>query len=360
MRRDGLQKLRDYFSEVRKSMSFKAYRLGLPYGGDDVSSMQLELMHLEEENARHTIRHRKQLQRQIAHVTESGNVGIDTLSTPEKPGRGVATDVACTDYLSRHLPSQPTVAGIRQLRDVATCHCLNKEHEGDDTRATSSHNDEEPTTDCDVCPNCELELKVCTAKGVMVCEQCGMSRAYMDVTVNALPYNNNVDVSGFSYKRINHFNDLLLQVQAKEAMCVPEEVCQSVRDQLAKQRVRQVTATKVREILKGLKLNKMYDHITQIICRVTGQDATRLTPEEEQKCRLMFIAIQGPFEMHCPSDRKNFLSYPYCLYKFLQLLGCTHVLGSFNLLKSKDKLYLQDLIFKRICETLNWEFIPSV
>ena len=66
------------------------------------------------------------------------------------------------------------------------------------------------------------------------------------------------------------------------------------------------------------------------------------------------------FEKHCPPDRKNFLSYSYCLYKFFQLLGYDDLLSSFSLLKGKDKLHKQDLIFEKICKDLEWEFLPSV
>ena len=77
-------------------------------------------------------------------------------------------------------------------------------------------------------------------------------------------------------------------------------------------------------------------------------------------CRLMFIAVQPAFEKHCPKDRKNFLSYSYCLFKFFQLLGLDDFLDTFTLLKGRDKLAKQDDIFKKICEELDWDFVPSV
>ena len=73
-----------------------------------------------------------------------------------------------------------------------------------------------------------------------------------------------------------------------------------------------------------------------------------------------FIAMQPAFEKHCPKDRKNFLSYSYCLYKFFQLLGFEDYLNSFTLLKGRDKLHRQDQIFRKICVELNWEFVPSI
>ena len=86
-----------------------------------------------------------------------------------------------------------------------------------------------------------------------------------------------------------------------------------------------------------------------------------LTPQIEEMCRVMFAAVNQSFDKHCPKDRTNFLSYPYCLFKFFQLLGFpASYLNCFTLLKGKDKLLRQDQIFKAICEDLQWEFVPSL
>ena len=74
----------------------------------------------------------------------------------------------------------------------------------------------------------------------------------------------------------------------------------------------------------------------------------------------MFKEIQTPFEKHCPKNRKNFLSYSYVIHKFIQLLNMNEYLVYFPLLKSREKLYQQDLIWKNICNDLNWQFINSI
>jgi len=43
------------------------------------------------------------------------------------------------------------------------------------------------------------------------------------------------------------------------------------------------------------------------------------------------------------------LSYSYVLYKFCELLSEDKYLKYFPLLKSKEKLYQQDVIWKKIC-----------
>ena len=74
----------------------------------------------------------------------------------------------------------------------------------------------------------------------------------------------------------------------------------------------------------------------------------------------MFKEIQGPFMKVWPKERKNFLSYSYVLHKFCELLELDHLLEYFPLLKSREKLHQQDVIWKCICQELQWEFIPSI
>ena len=215
----------------------------------------------------------------------------------------------------------------------------------------------------DSCPICSEKLLLVAARAIMVCGECGYSVTYLDSTMSSMSYNDEVEFSSFSYKRINHFNEWLQQVQAKESYEVPAETIELVMQELYRQRVTKlddITPRRVRDTLKTLKLRKSYEHVAQITSRLTGRRAPRMSPETEDTCRLMFIAVQPVFEKHCPKDRKNFLSYSYCLYKFFQILGCDEFLDSFSLLKGRDKLFRQDEIFKKICVDLDWVFYPSL
>lgn len=215
----------------------------------------------------------------------------------------------------------------------------------------------------DVCPTCGDEMLLVSAKSIMTCPQCGYAVSYLDSTTSSLSYGDEVDFASFSYKRINHFNEWLLQVQGKEGTEIRDDVITMIMAELFRQRVVDVSAIthkKIREVLKTLKLRKTYEHVSQIVHKITSRPPMRMTSETEELCRLMFIAVQPAFERHCPADRKNFLSYSYCLYKFLQLLGCEKFLETFSLLKGRDKLMRQDQIFEKICTDLDWEFIPSV
>ena len=123
---------------------------------------------------------------------------------------------------------------------------------------------------------------------------------------------------------------------------------------------RTLKSSKVKEILKRLKFNKYYEHIPHIINHLNGQNAPVMSREIEEKLRFMFKDIQSSFQTHCPKERCNFLSYSYVLYKFCELLELDEYLPCFPLLKNRDKLYVQDKIWQKICSDLSWEFIKSI
>ena len=121
-----------------------------------------------------------------------------------------------------------------------------------------------------------------------------------------------------------------------------------------------LTPKKVKEILKKMEGNRYYEHIPHIINRLTGMSIPHFEPELEEKLRVMFKMIQPLFVKYAPAIRKNFLSYSYCLHKFVQLLGRDEYLPNLPLLKNREKLQMQDMIWKKICEELNWQWIRSI
>lgn len=165
----------------------------------------------------------------------------------------------------------------------------------------------------------------------------------------------------YSYKKENHFNEWIAQFQAREVTNVPPEIFETLSSEFKKRKIQKknITHTLVRDSLKKLSLTKYYDHVPFIASYMSGVKPPSMSKELEDKLRHMFYMIQAPFNKHRPDDRKNFLSYSYILYKFCELLSEDSFLHCFPLLKSKEKLYKQDLIWKEICKELQWEYIPT-
>lgn len=294
--------------------------------------------------ARWQTRQRKDIEEQIASLER----GLTPPSTSLPPQEGQEEDGGEPDLLREEEDVSPTL------------------HHSGATPVQTVRNGKEVTVylaDTDECPHCRRQMVMIPSTALLSCTGCGRSKPYLDATSASTAYGEEVEFSNFSYKRSNHFQEWLNSFQAKETTEIPKSVFDRVMEELYRQRIsdlNDITTKKVREVLKDLKLRKYYEHVTQITCRLNGKRPPRMTPDQEEQCRLMFMAIQGPFEKNCPPDRKNFLSYSYCLYKFCELMAYDEFLPCFSLLKGRDKLFKQDMIFKRICEDLGWTWLPSI
>jgi len=213
------------------------------------------------------------------------------------------------------------------------------------------------------CPLCLGKLVLKNVDSLLICEQCGYTDSII-INSEKVSYKDPPrESSYFAYKRINHFNEWLAQFQAKETTDIPEDVYKGILKELKKNKflnIEEISYKNMREILKKLKYNKYYEHIPHIINILNGKKAPILTRQYEDQLRIMFKEIQTPFMKHCPENRKNFLSYSYVLHKFCELLELDHLLIYFPLLKSREKLQQQDIIWQKICHTLMWEYIPSI
>lgn len=218
----------------------------------------------------------------------------------------------------------------------------------------------------DTCVFCDRKLLVHQTESVLVCERCGYYTTLFDYSSQNLSYDQTQSMdtsSSGSYKRINHFNDSLSLLQAKESSKIPDEIMDEIRDQLKKERIdpRTVKPDKIKAILKLKRRSKYYDHVSQIMATLTHSSMVVHIPADvEERLRNMFDAIQEPFNRHKPASRTNFFSYNYVFYKFCELLGETELMKHFPLLKSREKLYEQDQIWKCICADLHWEFRKTI
>jgi hypothetical protein len=218
------------------------------------------------------------------------------------------------------------------------------------------------------CKLCKSSSFIYDSKnGNEVCSKCGLSNFLLVSEDSPHVFNENVEqINVFNYKRHNHFQECLNQLQAKENTTIPEKIIRDLRDEFKKYNITDkniITPSLVKSYLKKLKYNKYYEHIPTIINELCGIDAPKMTRELEEQLKIMFDEIQIPFEKYSKlisPERKNFLNYNYIFYKMCQLLNKDEFLNCFPLLKSREKLYEHDLIWKGICKDLRWEFIPSI
>lgn len=217
--------------------------------------------------------------------------------------------------------------------------------------------------DVNKCEDCGVEMTLYVSNGFQVCDKCGRQDSIITESDKPSYKDPPPEVSYFAYKRMNHFNECLSQFQGKESTEVPQEVLDKLFLEIKKERINNLALLKpikIKEYLKKLKLNKYYEHIPQILFKITGIPPPNFNKQQEEKLRLMFKEIQSPWREECPKGRKNFLSYDYVLYKFMELLEIDDYKEYFPLLKDRDKRYATDKIWKGICKRLRWQFIKSI
>jgi hypothetical protein len=214
----------------------------------------------------------------------------------------------------------------------------------------------------DICQICHKgELIPLEDEGIMVCNSCSRSIPYLIENEKPSYKEPPKEVCFYAYKRINHFKEILAQFQGKETTQIPPDVIENIKLQIKKERIElaQISNIKTKEILKKLGYNKYYEHIPFIKDKL-GIKPPIMSPELEETLCNLFVELQSPYSKFCPDDRVNFLNYYYTAYKLCELLGEEKYLPLFPLLKDREKRIEQDDIWKKICEELDWEFIPTI
>lgn len=216
---------------------------------------------------------------------------------------------------------------------------------------------------CKVMYNKDYELIVNHIEGFMSCLKCGHME-YVIIESDKPNYKDPPpEATYFAYKRTNHLNEILNQIQAKESTDIPDEVLDAVREEIRKERIKdltELTNKKIRYYLRKLNLNKYYEHIAHIINRLNGLPPPIITKDIEDKIRIMFSAVNSAWGEIPKKPKKNFLNYNYVLYKFVELLDRDEYKVLFPLLKSRDKIVSHDVVWKEICEKLGWEFLRTI
>ena len=214
----------------------------------------------------------------------------------------------------------------------------------------------------DICAFCHKgELIPLDDEGVLICNSCSRSIPYLIENEKPSYKEPPKEVCFYAYKRINHFKEILAQFQGKETTQIPPDVIENIKLQIKKERIEleQITNSKTKEILKKLGYNKYYEHIPFIKDKL-GIKPPIMSPELEETLCNLFVELQSPYSKFCPDDRVNFLNYYYTAYKLCELLGEEQYLQHFPMLKDREKRIEQDTIWKKICEELDWEFIPTI
>jgi hypothetical protein len=219
------------------------------------------------------------------------------------------------------------------------------------------------------CKDCDIELTM--YNGMYTCTDCGNVYDHLCMS-NDLTYKQMGEIdfrSKFVYEKKTYLTDWLNKFQAKDGITISDQVLDIIKKELKKERITEysnVKETKIREILKKLKLKEYYDCTINIVNKLSGRPPFIITDEIKNKIHIMFEQIQIPHEIFKPEARKNFISYPYFIKKFFMILGLFEIAEFYQYPKSHEKVQQLDETFIKIVDymkkhdtTIDWKFYPS-
>jgi hypothetical protein len=223
-----------------------------------------------------------------------------------------------------------------------------------------------------ICSTCLIEKTLIQSEGIFLCQKCGVADHI--IIESEVPSHKDAmnEKPKYPYNPINHLIEKLNQYQAKQTTIIPQAIYDIIKIELKKQmiEIQDITPDIIQKILKKYRKNMYYEHHYLIYSHITGIPPPSLSREEEEQIKKMFKDTEKPFKLFKPESRDNYLNYSYVLNKLFLILGdlkgdeefrCRMYNNAqyFKLLKSRDKLRLQDSIWRDICKYLDWPFHSS-
>lgn len=224
-----------------------------------------------------------------------------------------------------------------------------------------------------VCTNCgSHKMAYLDQSAEMVCKDCCVAESFgIKDGIASLDYDQKSQLPQpqFTYKPIQHFADLLSQVEGVSTRSIPNELISCLQTKFKQFGVREtdISPADVRVVLKDVQLLnengttlgcKYYEDVFYLTCRLNPSFVPVKIPLERKIIfKSMFREVYALFHKNAKKvnpKRKNFLSYPFTAYKFSEANNWREYMPLFSLLKSREKLRTQDMILKLIFIELDW------
>lgn len=219
-----------------------------------------------------------------------------------------------------------------------------------------------------LCKKCNCEPILIQSEGYLICPNC--SEAEYVIIESEIPSHKDTlnEKPKYPYNPINHLIEKLNQYQAKQTTVIKPKIYEIIRAELKKRiiDIDDVTPELILDILKKYRKNMYYEHHYLIFSHITNTPPPSITRDEEDDIKRMFSMSKKPFKLFKPEWRDNNLNYSYVLNKLFLIKAeldnnpkMAINARYFKLLKSRDKLKMQDVIWKSICKYNNWPFHSS-
>lgn len=218
-------------------------------------------------------------------------------------------------------------------------------------------------------------LRINTSKNTQHCSKCFREEPCSDVVASAgdRPKTSKQN----HYYPEHHWNEALNFAQGMRCGPVSPEIVPKTLEVLdfkygiRIEDVPKIPHQLVADVLKELKYKPRSKQGVLIWCQITGRNPERLTIEEfvvaDRYFKVYFrhaYPVITQLNIEHRLNRKSLLNYNYLANKIFELLELHDPRFGrhkkwYKLLEGDDKIWVQDLIWKGVCERAGWEFIPT-
>lgn len=217
-------------------------------------------------------------------------------------------------------------------------------------------------TENNFCEKCKVNKLFCNNDAIMICPNCLYESTPMIEPEKPSYKDPPTENTSFAYQREKHCEDHLTLLQAKETTKIKPEVIDAVLVEFVKERHTNLADLNLYMVKDYLKryikygFNKYYENAQQIINILSGQRIV-IPQEREEAILSVFRIVEKAFDVLCPDDRYNLISYPFVMYKICQMLEFYEYLP--YLPQSKTKHNEQCQLWKQMCEHTGLPYIPN-
>lgn len=210
------------------------------------------------------------------------------------------------------------------------------------------------------CSNCSLDLQQADDQ-LFVCNKCGYSVRNLTTITN---YQDNSRINStqrYVYERKANFINSMKEFQGTQNTTIQDRVKLDLQDQINAHNISKDKLTKdhLYEFLKLTNHTENYKDVNLLYTEFTNNPSPNIEYLEVELIS-MFDQVDEVYQRLKSPDRLNFLNGQFVLFKFLQKLRYPCKEEDFYILKTRDKILEHDEIWKKICEELQWSFIPTV
>ena len=217
----------------------------------------------------------------------------------------------------------------------------------------------EPKHNHNLCIDCNIEMTIDYQKSTLVCKKCGLCE-YYPVYVASCNHTMQPLRRKCIYKRSDNFKVILNQFFYGEKKLVPDDVMETIRDEIHDgtnilyNYTIPITIPILECILKRNELMMYKGSLYYIYFKLSGVPFSCITMKEYNLILNVFDVVSTIYDKNKPKGRKSFLNYPFVLKKILIMLGKIEYAKYIPKLKTHSKQKELERVWELITKDPEW------